>query len=278
MLLFFLSLSPLTHQSKLSMQTSRHTPSFILPFAPILCLVTQLCLTLCYPMDCSLLGSSVHGILQARVLEGAAISFSREISTQGWNRHLLSLLHCRQTRYPPAPNAIYYLIIWITMVFSLFSFLLSGIYSQPTARKNLYKTSFQLILRTLRIKWKLFTRTGGLPNMALSCHSAVISNNIPSCTLHSTYTSPLFHKHAKLRLAPGTFPYCPPSLEHPIPSSSWSLSACIIQTILTIGALYFRLHIILPSPAPTLFHFPCCLHSFWKHIACLLSPCLLPFF
>ena len=31
--------------------------------------VTQLCLTLNDPMDCSLLGSSVHGICQARVLE-----------------------------------------------------------------------------------------------------------------------------------------------------------------------------------------------------------------
>ena len=39
--------------------------------------VTQSCLTLCSPMDCSLLGSSVHGILQARVLEWVAISFSR---------------------------------------------------------------------------------------------------------------------------------------------------------------------------------------------------------
>ena len=36
----------------------------------------QLCLTLCDPMDCSLPGSSVHGILQARVLEWVAISFS----------------------------------------------------------------------------------------------------------------------------------------------------------------------------------------------------------
>ena len=39
--------------------------------------VAQLCLTLCDPMDCSLPGSSVHGIFQARVLEWAAISFSR---------------------------------------------------------------------------------------------------------------------------------------------------------------------------------------------------------
>ena len=33
------------------------------------CKVTQSCLTLCDPMDCSLLGSSVHEILQARILE-----------------------------------------------------------------------------------------------------------------------------------------------------------------------------------------------------------------
>ena len=39
--------------------------------------VTQLCPTLCDPMDYSLLGSSVHGIFQARVLEWVAISFSR---------------------------------------------------------------------------------------------------------------------------------------------------------------------------------------------------------
>ena len=43
-------------------------------------LVAQLYLTLCDPMDCSLPGSSFHGILQARVLECIAISFSRESS------------------------------------------------------------------------------------------------------------------------------------------------------------------------------------------------------
>ena len=40
-------------------------------------LVSQLCPTLCDPMDCSLPGSSVHGILQARILQWVAISFSR---------------------------------------------------------------------------------------------------------------------------------------------------------------------------------------------------------
>ena len=36
----------------------------------------QSCPTLCDPMDCSLPGSSVHGIFQARVLEWVAIDFS----------------------------------------------------------------------------------------------------------------------------------------------------------------------------------------------------------
>ena len=39
--------------------------------------VTQLCLTLCDPMDLSLLRSPAHGIFQARILEWVAISFSR---------------------------------------------------------------------------------------------------------------------------------------------------------------------------------------------------------
>ena len=45
--------------------------------------VARLCLTLCDPMDCSLPGSSIHGVFQARILERVAIS----------------CLHCRQTLY-----------------------------------------------------------------------------------------------------------------------------------------------------------------------------------
>ena len=48
-------------------------------------LVTQSCLTLCDPMDCSLPGSSVHGILQGRIVEWVAIVFSRGSS---WPRDL----------------------------------------------------------------------------------------------------------------------------------------------------------------------------------------------
>ena len=60
--------------------------------------VAQLCLTLCDPMDCSLPGSSVHEIFQARILEWVAISFSRGSSQPGdrtWVSHIVG----RQTLY-----------------------------------------------------------------------------------------------------------------------------------------------------------------------------------
>ena len=41
---------------------------------------TQLCLMICDPVDCSPQNSSVHGILQARILEWVAMPFSRESS------------------------------------------------------------------------------------------------------------------------------------------------------------------------------------------------------
>ena len=46
-------------------------------FSVLLLLVAQWCSTLCDPVDCSPPGSSVHGISQARILEWAAVSFSR---------------------------------------------------------------------------------------------------------------------------------------------------------------------------------------------------------
>ena len=55
------------------------------------CLVTKSCLTLCYPVDCSPPGSSVHGISQARVLEWVAIPFSKG-SFQPRDQTLISCL------------------------------------------------------------------------------------------------------------------------------------------------------------------------------------------
>ena len=56
-----------------------YTSSFQIPLKYVL--VAQSCPTLCDSTDCSLPGSSVHGIFQARILELAAISFSRNQET-----------------------------------------------------------------------------------------------------------------------------------------------------------------------------------------------------
>ena len=66
-----------------------------LPLGNVCVLVTQSCPALCDPMDCSLPGSSVHGILQARILEWVAIP-QGIFPTQGSNP---SFLHCRQILY-----------------------------------------------------------------------------------------------------------------------------------------------------------------------------------
>ena len=58
--------------------------------------ITQSCLTLSDPMDCSLPGSSIHGIFQVRVLEWGAIAFSGGRATQAYifsnaPKHLLKM-------------------------------------------------------------------------------------------------------------------------------------------------------------------------------------------
>jgi len=58
--------------------------------------VTQLCLTLSDPTDCSLLGSSIHGIFQARVLEwGATLTYSFSyLETLDWGAIFSSIESC----------------------------------------------------------------------------------------------------------------------------------------------------------------------------------------
>ena len=96
---------------------------------------TQLCPTLCGPMDCSPPGSSVHGIFQARILEWVAISFSRGLNpglphcrqmlyclshqgsqTQGLNP---GLPHCRQTLYRLSHQGSQ--IVFVLMICSILS-------------------------------------------------------------------------------------------------------------------------------------------------------------
>ena len=67
------------------------------PFISLPCAVCakslQSCLTLCDPMDCSPPGSSVHGILQTRILEWNAMPCCRRSSVSGIKPESLCLLH-----------------------------------------------------------------------------------------------------------------------------------------------------------------------------------------
>ena len=65
-------------------------------------------------MDCSLPGSSVYGILQARILEWVDIPSSQGIFlTQGSNS---GLLHCRQILYHLSHQGYTYIHIWTSLV------------------------------------------------------------------------------------------------------------------------------------------------------------------
>ena len=82
-------------------------------------LVAQLGPPLCELMDCSPTGSSVHGILQARILEWIAIPFSRGCFwTQGSN---LGLLHCRQILYHLSHQQSPLVTLWTLVNFFVWS-------------------------------------------------------------------------------------------------------------------------------------------------------------
>ena len=81
--------------------------------------VTQSCLTVCNPMNCSPPDSSVHGILQARIMEWVAISFCKGFSTQRlklhplhWQEDSLTLSHQRSPTDEKEEEKIYNHIEW----------------------------------------------------------------------------------------------------------------------------------------------------------------------
>ena len=76
------------------------------------CVVTKLCLTLCNPMECSPLHSSVHGISQARILQWVAISSSRG-SSQSRDHWPPALAHRFFAVEPPGkPICHFTLLCW----------------------------------------------------------------------------------------------------------------------------------------------------------------------
>ena len=116
--------------------------TMMLPIVTVPCVYAkslQLCPTFCEPMDHSLPGSSVHGILQARILEWVAMPSSRDSSRpRDWTQVSFLLLHwqtgslplvppgkpCHSTIYPKTWQFIiafffFYDTVWIILIHSL---------------------------------------------------------------------------------------------------------------------------------------------------------------
>ena len=106
-------------------------------------MVTQLCLTLCKPIDCSPPGSSVHGILQARILESRAILFSRGIPDPG----IKLRSHARQEdsflSEPPGKPLLSIMVAWIIPTSSPAE-------DTVKAAQNLTMTSYTLLILCIK--------------------------------------------------------------------------------------------------------------------------------
>ena len=77
--------------------------------------VAQSCPTLCNPVDCSLPSFSIHGILQARILEWVTISFSRDLHNPGIEPRSPALEADALTSEPPGKLRI----LWQELVISI---------------------------------------------------------------------------------------------------------------------------------------------------------------
>ena len=94
----------------------------------------QLCMTLCNPMDCTLPVSFVHGILQARILEWVAISFSRNLNSTYkllWNE--LTSLQCWLFSFN---NLIYVYLANILHISVKFCFVFPSLIFKSIEEKN----------------------------------------------------------------------------------------------------------------------------------------------
>ena len=130
--------------------------------------VTQSCLTLCDPVDCSLPSSSVRGILQARILEWVAISFSRgsswprdrtRISRIGGRR--FNLWATREALYPPKGDNLTDVTITPADTVTSFFLLLWQRYHQPNnlmVKESPQQAPWPHIKKSPETQWKESTK------------------------------------------------------------------------------------------------------------------------
>ena len=169
---------------------SLHTSPHFWHLLKVMCVKPlQLCSTLCDPMNYSPLGSSVHGNLQAGILERVAMPSSRGSS---WPRdrtpHLLCLLHWQEGSLPLAPLGKPCFFKW-TCIFPLISF-------APRIRRTLY---YQIC----------------------ACNQTTFSNKL--FPWDSFREVRLFSQKAQtlLDFLSHTASVCPPKCWHPFPKNKW---------------------------------------------------------
>ena len=101
-------------------------------------LVAQSCPALCDPMDCSPPGSSVHEILQARILKWAAILFSGDLSHPGIKPTSRTLQVDSLLSEPPVTNICLYVRYIILFIIGMFWSCMSGL---PRIVETLFKVN-----------------------------------------------------------------------------------------------------------------------------------------
>ena len=106
--------------------------------------VAQLCLTLSDPMDCSLPGSSIHGIFQARVLEWGAIAFF-----DTYDKYLLICLYL-PLDCEVSEGRCFILLVHLASAFSIISTML---WVLRTLKDHLRKSIERLVLHSKSPKW-----------------------------------------------------------------------------------------------------------------------------
>lgn len=110
----------------------------------------QLCLTICDPMDCSPPGSSVHGILQARILEWVVISFSRGSPPRDWTcisriaDDFLPLSHLKNL----SPTLVLFLLFYLSFFFKR---LVNSGFKIPTKNVPPHKTLDLELIESFRL-------------------------------------------------------------------------------------------------------------------------------
>ena len=178
--------------------------------------VSQSCSTLCDPMDCSLPGFSVHGILQARILEWVAIPISRG-SFQPWNRSWVSHIAGR------------FFSVWATREAQKYACLVAG-------RQKLGNGSMKLVKKYLRklgrvsavsiiMQWQLEKGEQRTSLQTVSLHACMRAILLQSCSTLSTlwtmtHQAPLYMGFSRQEYWSGS--PCPPPGALPDPGVEYT--------------------------------------------------------